>query len=75
MRVVEREMIQALKENRNWKKDNTEVVDGKVYLFGNHIATLADGCIEVNEKTLARWPTLTTKSRLKALTMSFPKKV
>lgn len=48
----------------------------EVYLFGNHIATYwhGDGCnplegsnLEVNTATLARWPSNTTKSRLRAL--------
>lgn len=48
----------------------------EIYLHGNHIATYwhGDGCkplespnLEVNAATLARWPSRTTKSRLRAL--------
>ena len=71
MRVIEVEMVQAVLGRKNWAKDNTrvEVKDGvvEVYLFGNHIADILDGIVKTNEATLARWPTRTTKSRLKAL--------
>lgn len=53
--------------------DNAKGNRSAVYLHGNHIATYlhdADngrGALVVNECTLRRWPTPTTKSRLRAL--------
>lgn len=74
MRVIEVEMVQAIRALKNWSKDNTRVeVQGnevRVYLWNNHIADVVDGVLAVNEETLARWPTRTTKSRLRALQTS-----
>ena len=74
MRVIEKKMCEAVKGRRTWALDNTRVqnMDGitvAVYLFGNHIADVNTftGEIKVNERTFARWPTRTTKSRLRAL--------
>jgi len=71
MRVIEVEMVQAVLDRKNWAKDNTrvEVKDGvvEVYLFGNHIADIVDKEVKTNQQTLARWPTRTTKSRIRAL--------
>lgn len=71
MRVIEVEMVQAVLDRKNWAKDNTrvEVKDGvvEVYLFGNHIADIVDKEVKTNQHTLARWPTRTTKSRIRAL--------
>ena len=72
MRVIEVEMVQAVRAQKNWSKDNTRVRverDGlvEVYLFGNHIADVVDGEVVTNLQTLAKWPTRTTKSRLRAL--------
>ena len=74
MRVIEKKMCEAVKERRTWGLDNTRVqnMDGinmAVYLFGNHIANVntMTGKIKVNEQTFAKWPTRTTKSRLRAL--------
>ena len=42
----------------------------EVYLHGNHIADYWHDCekpLVVDERTLARWPSNTTKSRLRAL--------
>ena len=72
MRKIEDEMVRAAHSMRNWRSSNTEVkVDSgisKVYLHGHHIATvgLLSG-VEVNVDTLRRFPTNTTKSRLRAL--------
>lgn len=74
MRVIEKEMIKAIMYGRNWQKDNTSVRivngDAEVYLHGHHIAT-AKECLPlelvVNVDTLRDWPTVTTKSRLRAL--------
>lgn len=70
MRKIEQEMIQALREHRFWSKGNTMVhgIDGDVYLHGNHIAKLGkDGVLKVNLYTLREWPSMTTRSRLRAL--------
>lgn len=71
MRKIEQEMINAAKTGRNWENGNTKVVafaDGSanVYLFGNHIGSYYNGRFHPNENTLRRWPTVTTRSRLRA---------
>lgn len=74
MRVIEVEMVQAVRALKNWSKDNTRVEvqgnEARVYLWNNHIADVVDGVLAINEATLARWPTRTTKSRLRALQTS-----
>jgi hypothetical protein len=73
MRLIEREMLDAINRGVNWSKDNTRVeVAGSlvhVYLHNHHIATVIRGSdmVEVNKNTLYHWPTVTTKSRLRAL--------
>ena len=72
MRVIERQMIQAIIERRNFKKANTEVIkDGDfmyIYLHDNLIAKygLNDnwGQLFISH---CNWLTNTTKSRLNAL--------
>ena len=79
MRKIEQQMNQAIAAFKNvynwdsltWNKDNTSVVrqpDGfiDVYLHGNHIAQIGERLI-VNLDTLRRWPSMTTRSRLRAL--------
>ena len=73
MRKIEQQMINAISNNLNWKRDNTEVTYerghvSKVYLHGNHIATVTD-----NDMTLydGGWQSNTTKSRLNALLSKF----
>tara|TARA_Y100001938_G_scaffold4383_2_gene5496 strand:+ start:928 stop:1317 length:390 start_codon:yes stop_codon:yes gene_type:complete len=76
MRKIEREMVQAIKDRRNWKSSNTEVlmdVDNSfasVYLHGNHIAEYQYNTEEL-VITNAGWRTVTTKSRLNALINEF----
>lgn len=75
MREIEKAMVQAVNEHRNWRSGNTEVWvhDGggktSVYLHGNliyyHNVEERDG--NVVNFTLAGWNTPTTRSRLKAL--------
>ena len=80
MRVIEKEMLEAIKHGRDWFKDNTRVevasryrsywVD--VYLHGNHIAEVicrmgCDDIVKPNISTLLDYPTRTTMSRLRAL--------
>ena len=72
MRVIERQMIQAIIERKNFKKANTEVIkDGDfmyIYLHDNLIAKygLNDnwGQLFISH---CNWLTNTTKSRLNAL--------
>ena len=73
MRKIETEMLAALHNGHAWQSGNTSVTapdrTGRVavYLHGNHIADVRDGQAVPNLGTLARWPTTTTKSRLRAL--------
>lgn len=79
MRKIEHEMICAIKMRKNWNKGNMSVIydaeqchaeeiKAKIYLHGNHIANyFYTKPLEVNLATLAKWPTPTTKSRLRAL--------
>ena len=82
MRKIEKEMLSAVHAKRDFRKDNTSVFfisssesgnpngsRAEVYLHGNHIANFWHECgtLEVNARTLARWQTPTTKSRLRAL--------
>ena len=75
MRKVEKQMIAAINARKDFKSRNTSVVvdhEGErawVRLHGHHIAThwYRTGVLEVNEVTLSRWPSVTTKSRLRAL--------
>ena len=78
MRKIEREMIQAIIDRRNFSKANTRVVlhagdpskgedrkDMRVYLHDNWIAEYTqDGQLNINH---CGWKTVTTKSRLNAL--------
>lgn len=82
MRKIELEMNYAIAHGKNWSKDNTMVRTNSqtglvdVYLHGHHIASVDVhtrswsswyGKLTVNRETLSRWPTNTTKSRLRAL--------
>jgi len=68
MRLIERQMNQAIQSETDWKKDNTEVIniDGVsfVYLYSNLIAMVADTWLELFD---AGYQTATTKSRLNAI--------
>ena len=82
MRKIESEMLEAVKQKQNWRKDNTEVkylesIDtptharlemAKIYLHGHEIATQAYGYpVAANIETLRKYPSRTTLSRLWAL--------
>lgn len=78
MRKIEREMLKAIHERRDWMQGNTVVevaqhvgnpyCDATVYLHGNCIAEITpDGTVIPDEQTFAEWPTVTTRSRLHAL--------
>ena len=70
MRKIEQQMIQAIKENRNWKSGNTSVCysadygTSRVYLHDNLIAIVSDTDVEVFD---GGWRSVTTKSRLNSL--------
>ena len=76
MRRIEEQMVDAVENKNNWVKDNTSVhyipdCDySDIYLHGHMIATkyhYGKESIEVNVSVLQDWPTVTTKSRLRAL--------
>jgi hypothetical protein len=83
MRKIEQLMVKAVTSKVSWSLANTSVEyqcelndslharmeQAKVYLHGNHIGTFLyrDVKFHINCETLARWPTRTTKSRLRAL--------
>ena len=71
MRQIEKKMIDAIKQGRNFTLDNTHVkIDANtahVFLHGNHIASVVNDNVMVNRDTLRKYPTNTTKSRLRAL--------
>lgn len=73
MRTIESKMLAAIENGKaDWSLDNTRImaiVGGfEVHLHGNRIATVDEyGSVKVDVNTLKRWPTNTTKSRLRAL--------
>ena len=70
MRKIEREMNAAIRDSINWKSGNTEVTfdpetgESKVFLHGNHIATVGDDFVQIFD---GGWQSVTTKSRLNAI--------
>ena len=76
MRKIERQMIQAIQDNKDWKSGNTQVITLQamgdtasfVYLHGNHIATVHNDCVRVYD---GGWQSNTTKSRLNAICDTF----
>ena len=83
MRKIEKKVIEAIIGKKSVSLGNTSVEyrpaietsiqsrieSSRVFLHGNHIATVihATGKVVVNEDTLSAYPTVTTKSRLRAL--------
>ncbi len=79
MRIIEKEMLQAITERKYWNKSNmlvdivctnTKYGDrAEVFLFNNHIGDYwyETGKFETNIDTLLEWPSVTTISRLRAL--------
>ena len=79
MKQIEKDMLKAIESRQNFSKSNTQVIfaEGEtgrawwcnVYLYGNHIAEFDEMTWKatVNKDTLRTWPTVTTKSRLRAL--------
>jgi len=72
MRKIETQMCSAVHNNANWQSANTSVVTedstSKVYLHGNHIATVGDDYVEIFD---GGYRSNTTKSRLNALINEF----
>jgi hypothetical protein len=74
MRKIETQMIQAIQNNKTWSSTNTSVQfieeneTSKVYLHGNHIATVGDDYVEIFD---GGWQSNTTKSRLNAIINEF----
>ena len=72
MRVIEKEMLNAIGERKNWKKDNTQVrvydnqSDLEVYLHGNLICKIKKHTKELYLYD-GGWQSSTTKSRLNAI--------
>lgn len=77
MRQIEKAMLSAIADRRNWRKSNTEVqvytqndrfgnVEKccNIYLFGNHIAIVTPTQLRISD---AGFRTATTKSRLNVL--------
>ena len=70
MRQIEQQMIDAIKQRKDWKKDNTAVYYDStigitsVHLHCNHIASISDEEVEVYD---GGWQSNTTKSRLNAI--------
>jgi hypothetical protein len=67
-RKIEQQMNNAINQEIDWKKDNTEVINIEgvsfVYLYNNLIAMIADTWLELFD---AGYQTHTTKSRLNAI--------
>ena len=65
-------MIAAIKNNQDWKCDNTEVINIEgvsfVYLHGNQIATIDDDSLTLFD---GGYQSKTTKSRLNAILSEF----
>jgi hypothetical protein len=72
MRKIETQMNTAIHNNANWQSANTSVVTedttSKVYLHGNHIATVGDDYVEIFD---GGYQSNTTKSRLNAIITEF----
>jgi len=74
MRKIETQMIQAIQNNKTWSSTNTSVQfieeneTSKVYLHGNHIATVGDDYVEIFD---GGYQSNTTKSRLNAIINEF----
>ena len=68
MRVIERQMNDAISQEIDWKKDNTQVLNIRgvsfVYLYNNLIAMVGDTWLELFD---GGYQSKTTKSRLNAI--------
>ena len=73
MRKIETQMNAAIQANANWTSGNTTVQTddnniSRVFLHGNHIATIDDDSMTIYD---GGWQSTTTKSRLNALCDEF----
>ena len=74
MRKIEEQMCNAVHHNIDWKNSNTSVTyceesgESKVFLHGNHIATVGDDFLQIFD---GGWQSNTTKSRLNSLINRF----
>ena len=72
MRVIEKQMNDAITASKDWKLDNTEVINctnvSDVYLHGNLIARIGETWMELFD---GGYQSNTTKSRLNALLSAF----
>ena len=72
MRKIESQMVAAIKDNKDLKVANTQVITysniSDVYLHGNLIARIGETWMELFD---AGYQTATTKSRLNALLRAF----
>ena len=71
MRKIERQMLQAIVDNKDWSKDNTRVESEKgfaitVYLHGHRIAVYYPNTMDLHINNCG-YETNTTKSRLNVL--------
>jgi hypothetical protein len=64
MRKITSESKKALESGKYYKNTNTEVMGGKLFLFGNLIARKDQDGLEI---TNAGWFSATTRERLNAL--------
>jgi hypothetical protein len=70
MRKIEQQMNDAIRDNKNWTKDNTCVLADAgagcsfVFLHGNKIAEVGENFIRLFD---GGWQSNTTKSRLNAI--------
>ena len=68
MRKIESQMNQAISQEIDWKKDNTQVINIEgvsfVYLYNNLIAMVGDTWLELFD---GGYKSATTKSRLNAI--------
>jgi hypothetical protein len=68
MRVIEKQMNDAILNSKDWSKDNTQVINIEgvsfVYLYSNLIAMVADTWLELFD---AGYQTNTTKSRINSI--------
>ena len=74
MRKIEAKMNKALRHFENWSSGNTSVIstkeEMKVFLHGNHIATLDKATMDLFIFD-GGWHSVTTKSRLNGLLKEF----
>ena len=67
-RLIERQMNNAIQQEKDWKKDNTEVINIEgvsfVYLYSNLIAMVGDTWLELFD---GNHKTATTKNRLNSI--------